>query len=92
MSLDQLDDLWRFDFRVCSALTGLPLRTCSAKPNNALSNLFPAMKDDEFRLLKQDILKMWVRASYFFKFKNQDGRGWGIFCPSAEDEGYPTTG
>ncbi|KAK3916896.1 Chaperone protein [Frankliniella fusca] len=90
MSLQQLDNLWKFDFRVCAALTGLPLRTCSAKPNNSLSVLFPAMKDDEFRQLKQGILKMWVRAACYFKFRNQDGKG--VFCPSGDDNGYPSCG
>lgn len=92
MSLEQLDELWKYDFKLCAILTGLPLRSCTASVNSEVAHLFPPMSPERFRQLKQDVLRMWVRAAHYFRFKKVPGKGWGVFLPSDGDEGFPTTG
>lgn len=76
MTSQQLDQLWKLDFKLAHELLGLPLRQCSAVP---VKNWGNPMEDGEFERLKLRIRRMWLRAAVHFSvFKGPNDEGWGL--------------
>lgn len=75
MSLEQLDNLWRYESLLLSFLMDQPLRTCKARPTH-LPNVFPSMEPEEFRLLKRKIRMMWVQHPTSGSARNWRARAW----------------
>ncbi|KAK3920944.1 DNA damage-inducible transcript 3 protein [Frankliniella fusca] len=77
MSLSQLCELWHFDMLMANTLLDLPLRKCSAIPED--DSNFPPMDSASFKALKSRIGRMWINASHLFECCKTDERGWGLF-------------
>lgn len=76
MSARQLDLIWQYESFLAHHLLDMPVRKCSAKPNE---NWGSEMSSEEFQKLKSELRKMWCRAcQYFEAFKCEGDAGWGL--------------
>lgn len=76
MSAQQLDELWKYEGFLAHHLLDLPIRTCSAVPNDSWGK---AMPPDEFVRLKTEVRKLWCRAAQeLVAFKCEGNAGWGL--------------
>jgi len=71
----QLDILWKLDFELAHKNLGLPKRTCTAKPVESWGE---TMESAAFQKLKDQVIRMWLRASLCFEVYLDEHHGWGL--------------